>query len=68
MLVKNKKYHARMKHINLCYHFIHEAVEDGKISVRYIPTDDNVSDIFTKALPKPKFQQFVEQLGLRDAP
>ena len=66
-LAKDNKYHAHTKHIDLCYHFIREAVKDGKISVKYIPIDENVSDIFTKALPKPKFQQFVELLGLRDA-
>ena len=66
-LAKDNKYHACTKHIDLCYHFICEAIENGKILVKYIPTDENVSDIFTKALPKPKFQQFVELLGLRDA-
>ena len=54
-LAKDNKYHSQMKHINLCYHFIREAVEDGKICVKYIPTVDNVSDIFTKPLLKPKF-------------
>ena len=64
-LVKDNKFHSRTKHINLQYHFIHEAVEDGKINVKYVPTDYNVLDIFTKALPKPKFQQMVDLLGLR---
>ena len=53
-----------MKHIDLRYHFIREAVEDGKVKMEYIPTADNVADIFTKALPKPRFQQFVALLGL----
>ena len=64
-LAKDKKFHSRTKHINLQYHFIHEVVEDGKINVKYLPMDDNVSDIFTKVLPKPKFQQMVNLLGLR---
>ena len=63
-LSKDNKFHARTKHIDLRYHFIREAVEDGKINVKYVPTNDNVSDIFTKALPRPKFQQMVELLGL----
>jgi hypothetical protein len=63
-LAKDNKYHARTKHIDLRYHFIREAVEDGKIKVQYIPTDDNISDVFTKALPRPKFQRMVEMLGL----
>jgi hypothetical protein len=65
-LAKDNKYHARTKHIDLRYHFIREAVEDGKIKVRYIPTEENTSDIFTKPLPKPKFQYFVEKLGLKE--
>ena len=63
-LAKDNKFHARTKHIDLRYHFIHEVVEDGKIQVKYILTDDNVSDIFTKPLPRPKFTKFMELLGL----
>jgi hypothetical protein len=44
---------------------MHEAIEDGKLSVVYIPTDDNPVDIFTKPLAKAKFCHFVELLGLR---
>ena len=65
VLAKNNKFHTRTKHINLRYHFICEAVEDGKIQVKYVLTDDNVSNIFTKPLPRPKFAKFVELLGLR---
>jgi len=64
-LAKDNKFHACTKHIDIRYHFIREAVEDGKISVKYIPTDDNTADIFTKPLSKPKFRRFVELLGLR---
>jgi len=63
-LAKDNKFHSRTKHIDLRYHFIREAVEDKKISVNYIPTDDNISDIFTKPLSKQKFRRFVEMLGL----
>ena len=54
-----------MKHIDLWYHFIREAVEDNKISISYIPMDENVSDVLTKALVRLKFEQFIEALGLR---
>ena len=64
-LAKDNKFHARTKHIDLRYHFIREAIEDGKIKVKYVPTDENVSDIFTKVLAKPKFSRFMEMLGLR---
>jgi hypothetical protein len=63
-LAKDNKFHARTKHIDLHYHFVREAVEAGKIEMVYIPTSENVADIFTKALPKPKFEDFVAKLGL----
>jgi hypothetical protein len=63
----NEREHARTKHIDLRYHFIREAVEDGKMNLKYVPTNDIVSDIFTKALAKRKFKHFVELLRLRDS-
>ena len=64
-LAKDNKFHARTKHIDMHYHLIREAVEDGKVAVQYIPTGDNVSDIFTKPLAKAKFRELAELLGLR---
>ena len=63
-LSKDNKFHARTKHIDIQYHFIREAVGDGKISVKYIPTDENPANIFTKPLAKAKFRRFAEMLGL----
>ena len=42
-----------------------EAVEEEKIVVTYIPTGENVADIFMKALARPKFEGFVGKLGLK---
>ena len=63
-LAKDNKFHARTKHIDVRYHFIREVVEDGKVVVQYIPTGDNVSDIFTKPLAKAKFRELAELLRL----
>ena len=64
VLAKDNKFHARTKHIDLCYHFVHEAIKDGKITMKYIPTLDNIVDIFTKVLLKLKFTEFIAKLGL----
>ena len=32
-LTKDNKFHACTKHIDVHYHFIHKAVEDGKVAV-----------------------------------
>ena len=63
-LAKDNKFHGCTKHIDMCYHFICKAVEDGKVAVQYIPTRDNISNIFTKPLTKAKFQELAELLGL----
>ena len=47
-LAKDNKFHSQMKHIDLRYHFIREAVDDGKIKMEYIPIIKNIADIFTK--------------------
>ena len=43
---------------------MHEAVEDEKIKMKYIPMAENIADIFTKALLKPRFVEFAGKLGL----
>ena len=63
-LAKDNKFHACTKHIDMHYHFICEAAEDGKVTVQYILTRDNVSNIFTKPLTKAKFWELTELLGL----
>jgi uncharacterized membrane protein (UPF0127 family) len=45
-------------------HFAHEKVENGVIDIIYVPTDDNIADVYTKALPKSKHQKFRENLGM----
>jgi len=64
VLAKDNKYHSCTKHINLRYHSIREAVKNGKILVTYIPMDENLSNIFTKALARLNFEVFVAKLGL----
>jgi len=65
-LAKDNKFHSCTKHIDLWYHFIREAIEDKKIEIEYVPTEENIADIFTKALARPRFKGFVEKLGLKD--
>jgi hypothetical protein len=62
-LAKDNKFHSRTKHIDLRYHFIREAVEDGKIIVKYVPTNDNVSDVLTKACQKRSSSRWWNYLG-----
>jgi hypothetical protein len=65
-LCKNPVFHERSKHIDTRYHYIRECVQKGKIAVEYVPTGEQLADIMTKALPKPKFQELRAKLGVVD--
>jgi hypothetical protein len=48
--VKNPEFHVRIKHIDISIHYVRELVEDHKISLVYIQTDEILAGILTKPL------------------
>ncbi|KIK15212.1 hypothetical protein PISMIDRAFT_16670 [Pisolithus microcarpus 441] len=63
-LTKDGSYHSRTKHIDIRYHFIRFATENGSFHLIYCPTEEMVADTLTKALPSIKAKHFVQSLGL----
>lgn len=61
-LAKNPVYHKRTKHIDVHYHFVREKVEDKSITVKYVPSEYQLADIFTKALPRERFSDLRKEL------
>lgn len=57
-LAKNPQFHAKSKHIDIQWHYQREKIEDGFVALHYIPTEDQIADGLTKALPKNKFLIF----------
>ncbi|MCO5601751.1 hypothetical protein L7F22_055876 [Adiantum nelumboides] len=57
-LAQNPVFHARTKHIEVHYHFIRERVLDGSINLTFVRTDEQVVDIFTKAIGAEKLRRF----------
>lgn len=51
---KNETTQKRSKHIDIRYHFLKEKYSKNIISISYIPSNDNIADIFTKCLNKNK--------------
>ena len=49
-LAKNPRFHDRTKHINTKYHLIRHHVEAKTVHLQHCSTNDQVADIFTKAL------------------
>lgn len=56
--------HTRVKHVDIKYHFLCEHIQSKEIDIKYINTNDNIADVFTKALNHKKFTCFHSLLGL----
>ena len=64
-LVKNPHLHERSKHIDVCFHYIRDLAEKGRL-VDYIPTAEMIADGLTKPLMGVNSQKFKTLLGLID--
>jgi hypothetical protein len=58
-LTNNPVHHKRTKHIDVKYHYIRVAQEHNDVKVEKIHTDDNRSDIMTKATTIATFRRHV---------
>jgi hypothetical protein len=64
LLANNPVYHARIKHIEVHYHFIKKKVLAKEIDLIYVSIEDQIADIFTKALGTDKLKKFRQMLGV----
>ena len=60
----NPVFHNRSKHIEIPYHYVRDMVEKDVIKLEYISTEDQIADILTKPLAKPKVELFCKELGM----
>lgn len=63
-LTKNTSGHSRVKHVDMRTHWIREVVERKEVIVQPIASEDNVADLFTKALTRPKLERFIKLMGM----
>ncbi|GJY27632.1 hypothetical protein Tco_0403399 [Tanacetum coccineum] len=61
----NNVQHSRAKHIDVHYHFIKEQVENGIMELYFVRTEYQLADIFTKPLPRERFNFLIEKLGMK---
>jgi hypothetical protein len=63
-LSKNPVLHDRSKHIDTKFHFIRECVEDGRISLEHVTTQEQLADILTKSLGRARFCELRDKIGV----
>jgi hypothetical protein len=63
-LAQNIVFHGRAKHIKVRYHFLRDHVEKGVIVMKYINTERQLADIFTKPLDVTHFASLRGELGV----
>ena len=56
--------HARTKHFDTRLYFIRDIIKNNEISIKYLPTDQMVEDIFTKGLLSPRTKILSQKLRL----
>jgi hypothetical protein len=63
-LLSNPFFHGCMKHIEVDYHFVRDQVMKHLLDVRFVSTDDQLADGFTKSLSQHRLQEFRHNLNL----
>jgi hypothetical protein len=65
-VAKNPEHHGRMKHLDLRFFWLRDAVHSKTLAVQYIPTGDMPADILTKPLERVKFNGGRSMLGVME--
>lgn len=63
-LIKNPEFHNRTKHIDIRCKFVREKFLSGQLDVQHCESEVQAADIFTKPLPKFRFQKLRQLIGM----
>jgi hypothetical protein len=63
-LIGNPVYHEKSKHIGIRYHYVREQVSQKQVEFVYVPTEFQVADSLTKAVPRQKLEYCRRKMGV----
>ncbi|KAK6136988.1 hypothetical protein DH2020_029263 [Rehmannia glutinosa] len=63
-IAQNPVHHNRTKHIEIRHHFLRDCVSKRKIEISFVPSQDQLADIFTKPLTSETFASIRARLGI----
>ena len=63
-MAKNPVQHGRTKHISVKFHAIREAEKNGEIQLLHCKSEEQQTDILTKALASSQFNVLRSKLGV----
>lgn len=61
---KNLVQHNRTQHIDIHHHFIRELVDDKLITLDHVTNENQLADIFAKAMDVSQFKKLISTIGL----
>ena len=64
-LSKNPVFHNRSKHIETKFHYIRTCLEEKKMELDFISSENQLADLFTKSLGRLKFEELHQRLSIR---
>ena len=67
-LSRNPILHSMAKHIEIKHHFIRDYIHKGILSLKFIDTDHQWDDVFTKPLSEDRFNSILKHLSMKLCP
>nr|GEU71490.1 retrovirus-related Pol polyprotein from transposon TNT 1-94 [Tanacetum cinerariifolium] len=64
--IKKHLEHSWSKYIDICHRFIRDQVNNGVVELYFVTTDYKLTDVFTKALPRERFEFLLLRLGMKN--
>ena len=63
-LTKNPIQHSKTQHIKIRHHFIRDHVQKGDCEIKFVKTENQLADLFTKSLARDRFNKLRTKLGI----